>query len=292
MRDYLRTLRLAAWLGWQLETNWASPWLFAIYMVIKPVTGSLMLVCMFYAARYATGGRVPAEFLPYLYVSNACFGLVGTVTFGLSYAVVTDRERYRMLKYVFLSPAHFQTYFAGRGLARVAEGTVGAALNIAVGLLLFADMREAVGAAGIDWLWLAVFLGVGVVMLWAAGMVLAGACLNLSRNGMFLSEGISGVVYLLSGVVFPIGVLPVWVQWVALSLPTTYWLEGMRRALMGPVPDSAPVLRGPLAAWSNAELATMLLATTAALVLFALWFWRWNERRAWRLGKLEENAGV
>jgi ABC-2 type transport system permease protein len=66
----------------------------------------------------------------------------------------------------------------------------------------------------------------------------------------------------------------------------------MRRALMGPVPASAPVLRGPLAAWSNPELAVMLLATTAALVLFALWFWRWNERRAWRLGKLEENAGV
>lgn len=292
MLDHLRTLRLAAWLGWQLETNWASPWLFAIYMVIKPVTGSLMLVCMFYAARYATGGRVPAEFLPYLYVSNACFGLVGTVTFGLSYAVVTDRERYRMLKYVYLSPVNFQTYFAGRGLARVAEGMVGAALNIAVGLALFADMRGAMGAGGIDWLWLAVFLAVGVAMLWAAGMILAGACLNLSRNGMFLSEGISGVVYLLSGVVFPIGVLPVWVQWIGLSLPTTYWLEGMRRALMGPVPESAPILRGPLAAWTNADLALMLLATTAGLVAFALWFWKWNERRAWQLGKLEENAGV
>jgi ABC-2 type transport system permease protein len=291
IREHLRTLRLAAWLGWQLETNWASPWLFAIYMVIKPVTGSLMLVCMFYAARYATGGKVPAEFLPYLYVSNACFGLVGTVTFGLSYAVVTDRERYRMLKYVYLSPVNFQTYFAGRGLARVAEGAVGAALNIAVGLLLFADMRGAMGD-GIDWLWLVVFLVIGVAMLWAAGMILAGACLNLSRNGMFLSEGISGVVYLLSGVVFPIGVLPVWVQWIGLSLPTTYWLEGMRRALMGPVPESAPILRGPLVNWSNAELALMLLATTAALVVFALWFWKWNERRAWQLGKLEENAGV
>jgi ABC-2 type transport system permease protein len=292
MLDHLRTLRLAAWLGWQLETNWASPWLFAIYMVIKPVTGSLMLVCMFYAARYATNGRVPAEFLPYLYVSNACFGLVGTVTFGLSYAVVTDRERYRMLKYVYLSPAPLRTYFAGRGLARAAEGAVGGVLNIAVGLLLFADLRGAMGGDGIDWWWLAVFLGVGVVMLWAAGMVLAGGCLNLSRNGMFLSEGISGVVYLLSGVVFPIGVLPTWVQWIGLSLPTTYWLEGMRRALMGPVPESAPILRGPLAAWSNPELAVMLLATTVGLVVFALWFWRWNERRAWRLGKLEENAGV
>lgn len=295
MIEQLRTLRLAAWLGWQLETNWASPWLFAIYMVIKPVTGSLMLVCMYYAARAAFGGKAPEGFhlfLPYLYVSNACFGLVGTVSFGLSYAVVTDRERYRMLKYVFLSPAHFQTYFAGRGLARVAEGTVGAVLNIAVGLLLFSDMRHSLGAVGIDWLWLAVFLSIGVVMLWAAGMILAGACLNLSRNGMFLSEGISGVVYLLSGVVFPIGQLPEWVQWIGLSLPTTYWLEGMRRALMGPVPADAPMLHGPLEAWSNAGLALTLLLTTAALVAFALWFWRWNERRAWRLGRLEENAGV
>ncbi|MBN9521359.1 ABC transporter permease [bacterium] len=292
MREHLRTLRLAAWLGWQLETNWASPWLFAVYMVIKPVTGSLMLVCMFYAARYATNGRVPAEFLPYLYVSNACFGLVGTVTFGLSYAVVTDRERYRMLKYVYLSPVNFQTYFAGRGLARVAEGVVGGVLNIAVGLALFADMRRSLGGAGVDWPWLLVFLAVGVAMLWAAGMILAGACLNLSRNGMFLSEGISGVVYLLSGVVFPIAVLPVWVQWIGLGLPTTYWLEGMRRALMGPVPANVSALHGPLEAWTNADLALMLLATTAALVAFALWFWKWNERRAWQLGRLEENAGV
>src|SRR6266545_8053687 len=78
----LRTLRLAAWLGWQLETNWASPWLFALYMLVKPVCGSLMLVGMFYAAdQAAKAGAVPAigragiapEFLPYMYVSNACY---------------------------------------------------------------------------------------------------------------------------------------------------------------------------------------------------------------------------
>jgi len=96
-------------------------------------------------------------------------------------------------------------------------------------------------------------------------------------------------VYLLSGVVFPLGVLPGWVQAVGLSLPTTYWLEGMRRALMGPVPGP---LRGPLSDWSLGELAGMLVATTAVLVVAAQLFWRWSERRAWRLGKLEENAGV
>ena len=295
MLSHLRTLRLAAWLGWQLETNWASPWLFALYMLVKPVCGSLMLVGMFYAADSAarTGaiggvgrGGIAAEFLPFMYVSNACYGLVGTVMFGLSYAVVRDREHYRMLKYVYISPAHFQTYFLGRGASRALEGTVGGVLNVTVGLILFAQIRTAVV---IDVLWLLVFLAVGGLMLWACGMLLAAACLNLSRNGMFLSEGIAGLVYLLSGVVFPLSALPSWVQPISLSLPTTYWLEGMRRALMGPVPDK---LRGPLSDWSNGELAATLCATTLILVTAAQLFWRWSERRAWRLGKLEENAGV
>jgi ABC-2 type transport system permease protein len=114
----------------------------------------------------------------------------------------------------------------------------------------------------------------------------------MTRNGMFLSEGIGGVVYLLSGVVFPLGVLPHWVQWVSLSLPTTYWLEGMRRALMGQPPESAGMLRGPLAGWDNGELALALGATTLVLMVATQLFWRWSERRAWRFGKLEENAGV
>lgn len=289
---------MAAWLGWQLETNWASPWLFALYMLVKPVCGSLMLVCMFYAVdQAAKADSLPAigraglapEFLPYMYVSNACYGLVGSVMFGLSYAVVRDREHYRMMKYIYISPAHFQTYFLGRGAARGAEGSLGGVLNIIVGLMLFGQVRAAVGAGSINWPWLLAYIAVGSMMLWACGMLLAAACLNMSRNGMFLSEGVAGLVYLLSGVVFPLRALPEWVQPISLALPTTYWLEGMRRALMGPVPER---LRGPLSDWSNAHLTLLLLATTAGLVLTAQLFWRWSERRAWRLGKLEENAGV
>lgn len=293
MLAHLRTLRLAAWLGWQLETNWASPWLFAVYMFVKPVCGSLMLVGMFFAADQAAVGvgraRISPQFLPYMYVSNACYGLVGTVMFGLSYAVVRDREHYRMLKYIYISPAQFQTYFLGRGASRALEGTVGGVLSLTVGLILFAQVRNSVA---VDVPWLIVYLLIGAMMLWACGMLLAAACLNMSRNGMFLSEGIAGLVYLLSGVVFPLSVFQgsmAWVQWISLSLPTTYWLEGMRRALMGEVPEK---LRGPLSSWSNAELALTLFATTAALVVAAQLFWRWSERRAWRLGKLEENAGV
>jgi ABC-2 type transport system permease protein len=286
MLDHLRTLRLSTWLGWQLETNWASPWLFAIYMLIKPICGSLMLVCMFYAARSATGGRVPAEFLPFIYVSNACYGLVGTVMFGLSYAVVRDREHYGMLKYIYISPAHFQTYFLGRGAARGLEGTVGGLLNVGVGLFLFRELRASLE---VDLFWLLVYLLIGSIMLWACGMILAAACLNMSRNGMFLSEGIAGIAYLFSGVVFPLKALPSWIQPLSLGLPTTYWLEGMRRSLMGPLPAQ---LGSPISDWSNGTLALMLAVTTAVLAVIAQLFWRWSERRAWRNGKLEENSGV
>jgi ABC-2 type transport system permease protein len=285
----IRTLRWSTWLGWQIESNWADPALFALYLIIKPITGSLMLVCMYFAARAVV--QVPPEYLPYVYVSNACYGLVGTVMFGMSYVVVSDRENYGMLKYIFISPARFQGYLLGRGLARALEGLVGGGVTVVAGLLLFSEVRSSV-VGGIDWAWLAVFLLIAGAMLYACGMLLASAVLNMHRNGMFLSEGIAGVVYLLSGVIFPLSELPRWLQSVAMALPTTYWLEGMRRALMGMPPEGSNLSRSPLTQFSNVDLALALVATTVGLTVVSQWFYRWSLRRAWRNGKIEETTGV
>jgi ABC-2 type transport system permease protein len=291
MRETFRTLRWSVWLGWQIESNWADIRLFILYLIVKPICGSMMLVCMFYAAKYATASRIPAEFLPYIFVSNACYGLVGMVMFGMSNVVISDRESYRMLKYVFISPAQFQAYFVGRGLARAMEGLLGATITLTAGLAI-PDIRSALNADGFDPLWLLVFLLLGAVMLWACGMILASAVLNMSRSGMFLSEGIAGVVYFLSGVIFPISVLPVWLQYVGLSLPTTYWLEGMRRALLGKAPPESSLAQSPLAAWETEKLALMLAITTVGLVVVSQVFYRWSLRKAWRNGKIEEATGM
>ncbi len=282
-----RTLGWSAWLGWQIESNWADVRLFLLYLVVKPVSGAMMLVLMFYAADYAIGvGRMPAQFLPYIYISNACYGLVGCVMFGMSYVVISDRESYRMLKYVYISPGWFQAYFVGRGAARALEGLAGGAITIAAGLLV-PKIRDALQFTTLDVPLLLAFLGVGTVMLWAGGMILASAVLNMSRSGMFLSEGIGSLVYFLSGVVFPISELPVWLRPVSLCLPTTYWLEGMRRALTGTLR-----VESPLSTWSNGELLAALTATTVALVLGSQLFYRYAVRKAWRNGKLEEVSGV
>jgi ABC-2 type transport system permease protein len=31
----LRSFRLSTWLGWQIESNWADPFLFAVYSLVK-----------------------------------------------------------------------------------------------------------------------------------------------------------------------------------------------------------------------------------------------------------------
>ena len=291
MRDHLRSLKNAAWLGWQIESNWTSPLLFAIYVLIKPLCSSLLLVGMYYAARLATN-QVPEAFLPYLYISNACYLLVGATAFGISHAVLSDREQYRMLKYIYISPIQLQTYLVGRGAAGAIQAVLGALINLSIGAFFFREVREGFLAHSTEWAYLALYLLIGFVMLIALGLILASILLNMARHGTFLSEGVAGAIYLLSGAVFPIAVLPVFLQWVSLTLPTTYWMEGMRRALLGRPPEGAIMLQSKLTSWEHHDLLIMLTLSTFVLVVISQVLFRWSERRAWRLGRIEETTGV
>jgi ABC-2 type transport system permease protein len=212
--------------------------------------------------------------------------LIGGVTAGMSQAVVTDRESYGMLKFIRISPAGFRTYLIGRGLSRAAQACVGAVLTVGVGLVLFPELRAALGQEGIAWGWLTLYLVTGVAMLISLGLILAGASLNMARYAMFLSEGIVGMLYLLSGAVFPIAVLPPWLRGLSLVLPPTYWLEGMRRALLG-----RNELPSPLAAWDMWQLALALVLSTLVLGAVAHLFFRWCEHRAWCLGRFDQSLG-
>ena len=43
----LRSFRTATWLGWQIESNWTDPFLFAVYSIVKPLAGAGILVVMY-----------------------------------------------------------------------------------------------------------------------------------------------------------------------------------------------------------------------------------------------------
>ena len=102
----------------------------------------------------------------------------------------------------------------------------------------------------------------GTILLLAVGLMLSGAVLNMARHGMFLSEGVGTALYLLSGAVFPLSVLPNWLQSISLCLPHTYGMEGLRRSLM-----VSAVPSGPLSSWPQSDLALVVLLSTALFFL-------------------------
>ena len=108
------SFKTAARLGWQMEANWTDPLLFFIYSVAKPVSSALILVFML----EVIGGGADPEYRAFVVVGSALWSFVLSGISGLAWSVLDDRERYRMLKYVYVSPSDFLVVLLGRGVAR------------------------------------------------------------------------------------------------------------------------------------------------------------------------------
>ena len=81
---------------------------------------ALILLVMY---QVIAGGQ-RTDFFSYLFISNAFFVLVIQVISGLSWTIIDDRENYKMLKYVWTSPARKFAYLIGRAVAKVAIGLI------------------------------------------------------------------------------------------------------------------------------------------------------------------------
>lgn len=256
----LRSFRLAAWLGWQIESNWADPFLFTVYSLVKPISAAAILVIMY---SVITGGDFSSPVFPYIYLGNAFYIYVGQVMTGISWAVIDDREHYKTLKYIYVAPIHYPTYLLGRGVARFIIASFSVFVVILFGVL-FLGLK--IDLAAVNWpLFLASML-VGVNMLALLGLILASVMLLLAHHMWSLGEAVAGALYLFSGAIFPLEVLPPYLRWIGYLLPVTYWLELLRRSLIGSVAQAFPTL----SQYSNAELFAILLGLTVLSGLIAI----------------------
>jgi ABC-2 type transport system permease protein len=269
-----RSFRIAAWLGWQIESNWADPFVFAIYSLVKPLAGALILVFM-YAVIAKDGLQSPL--FPGVFVGNALFIYVPAVLAGISWTIIDDREHYGMLKYVYTAPVNVFAYLVGRGVAKALVATVAVVLTLLLGTLA---LGVPVRLSGIDWPLVAAALVLGSAMLSLFGILLGGVTLVTARHNYGVGEAVAGGLYLLCGVVFPLESLPPWLSGIGRAIPITYWLEAFRRALLG---------RGTtlFAELSDGALVAIIAGSTAVLAVFAVLVFRLAERRARAKGLLD-----
>ena len=275
IKENWRVLQLSAWLGWQLESNWADPLLFLGYIFVKPVASSLILLVMYLVV---TRGSTTAPAFAQMYVGNAFFAFVGQVLFGVSWVIAEDREHFATLKYVYISRVRLFWYLLGRAGAKFAITSISTGV-----LLLFG--RYALGvplhAAGFRPAYFVTVFVLGIVSCIGAGLFMAGVMLVAARNAGGYAEALAGLFYLASGALFPIDVLPRWLQAASLTLPFTYWIEGLKRALLGASTSARlSALGDPALLWRLA------LGTAATMALGAAAF-RFAEHVARRRGLLD-----
>jgi ABC-2 type transport system permease protein len=280
MRDDLRTFKNAAWLGWQMEANWTDPFLFATYSVVKPIAGTMILVFMYLVIM--TGGTANS-FFSYMFVGNALYMYVAEVLFGVTWVIHDDREHYMTLKQVYIAPINFYTYIFGRAAIKIAITTVGVILTLVFGVLV---LGVDINFATINWPLLILSLLLGLACLCIMGLALGGISFLTAKHGQGINEGVAGVFYVLSGVVFPITILPGWGQAIAKCLPVTYWMEGVRRGLE---PQVVSTLQGGtgLSEFSDAFLVLILIVSSVLFLFVSLGVFKVADHAARKRGKID-----
>jgi ABC-2 type transport system permease protein len=273
--DGWRSFRTAITLGWAVESNWADPLLFFIYTLAKPLAAALILIVM---VQVITGGRGD-EILQFIIVGAALWNVVLGVMAGLVQAILEDRERYRMIKYVVVTPPSLFPFLLGRSLARVLISFVAVVLTLGVGVFFLGIVID----LNVPYLLAATVLGVLAVI--SLGIFMAGWCLQLRQEAWSYPEAIAGALYLVSGAIFPVDVLPSFIQPIAYAMPTTWWLEASRRGLLG---HGSPGAIGDL---SDGLVMVILFATTAIVVPLSLAAFAWFMRRARQAGLLDMVTG-
>jgi ABC-2 type transport system permease protein len=273
-----RTVRVAYWLGWQVESNWTDPLLFFIYSIARPLGGALILVFMY----FVVSGPRRGEMLGFFVVGTAFWPFVIAGMMGMAWGIISDREHWKTLKYVYTSPISYRDYLVGRSLAQATSATAATAITLLFGRWV---LHIPLHLSTIDIPYALVAFALGITSIMALGFVVVSAAMSISGEAWRMPEGVGAALYLICGAIFPVTVLPAALQDVAKGIPLTWWLEAMRRGLLGSnVARSFP--------WaSDGQVILMLTIITAAWVVAALFIFSYAERRARMLGILDRESG-
>ena len=267
----------AAWLGWKIESNWTDPLLFAIYSVVKPLAGAAILVVMYSIISQAD---FQSPVFAYLFIGNAFYQYVAAVLTGVSWAIIDDREHYRTLKYIYTAPINIPIFLLGRGVARFLTASFAVIITMGMGMIFF---KLPINLKTADWGLFLLSLVLGVFMLAMLGLLLAGISLRVAQHAGGIGDAVGGALFLFSGAIFPISVLPAWLQPVGYVLPISYWLELIRRALLGPL----ALQYSTFPALSNLQLLGILIAMTAFYSVLSVWLFRLLEHSAREKGNID-----
>jgi len=207
--------------------------------------------------------------------------LIGAVIWaylGIIFEILTETvawERWEgTIEYTFMAPLSRAVHLGGMGLFSVLYGVARTALLFVV-IALFFGLHLAAADFGAALL----LLAIASISFVGLGMITAVLPLISPEKGAQLGFIAQGLLLVVSGVYYPVSILPQWMQWIATVSPATYALRGIRSAVLNGA--------GVSGCWS--DIWPLLILGVVSIPL-GLAVFRAGERYAKRHGKLKRSG--
>jgi len=199
---------------------------------VTQLVGNVVVLAVFYfIGKMFEGAHVEAlERYGGNYAAFLLIGIALTDSLGVSVstfaAQVREGQMTGALEATLMSPVRIWRILVYSSLWSYCLSGLRFALYLGLGLLFFSvDLEHADLGAGLLVFVLTVVSFAGLGMLWASVVMLV-------KRGDAIMNMLGGAFLLLGGVMFPISVLPQWLQAFSAFIPLTYGLEGLRLALL------------------------------------------------------------
>jgi len=235
-------------------------------MIFNPLYQGVIPAFLFGAA-FAVGGRqlglassLGTEDLSGLLFMGGAISAITSASFWVMAMSLRNEMDVGTLEPSWLTPTRRETLVLGRGLWSLVLIVFTQAVIFAVGIAFFGLRVRA------EALWALPAVALALVAMAGVGYLVAAAVLLLKEANFFV-DTTQFLFSMLSGVAFPITVLPLAAQALAVVLPTTWAAEILRFHAIGARTIVDPALEHVL-----------LAATTLAIVPLGLWAFRYAER--------------
>jgi ABC-2 type transport system permease protein len=222
----------------------------------------------------ATGGQIDVNRA----TTSLLIGAVVWAYLGIIFEFLTETvawERWEgTIEYTFMAPLSRSMHLAGQGVFAIIYGLARAILLFAVVAFFFdLDMPNA------DFLAALVVIAIASISFIGIGMMTSVMPLISPEKGMQLGFIAQGMLLVVSGVYYPVSVLPTWMEWISVISPATYALDGVRNAIIEG--------QGLSTMWD--EIWPLLVIGVVSIPL-GLWVFARGERYAKRHGKLKRSG--
>lgn len=261
------------------ERNWNLTkryWAWEVVFLVYNIVNAMSVTYIGASAELITGVKLDTNYLIlYLLIGTSVWSYLSVTFEGVTDMITIERWE-GTIEHTFMAPISRFTHLVGSCWYAIAHGLLFTFVQLIVVAAFFhLNLNHA------NYLTAVFMLLVGSVSFIGFGIAASVLPLLYTERGSQMSYIVRAVLLLVSGVYYPIEVLPNWMQPLARISPATYVLEGLRAGLL----NNQSLWSAQIWSFTWPLILSGVVSVPVGIFIFGL-----AERYAKRTGKLKRNG--